>query len=195
MQTIYYIGSHSIANPPPTPFDPKSQEPATRQIFGENVRYLFNPPPVQYQTSTPGIDVSDVDMKDVEVTPTHPPSPGKPHNKTETSRNDKQDIENEIPERRLISNAAVRRIKRSQKMSKPRSLNRSRSDRQAAGAQVMDGDEDDDEDSADDDGFENDGSSRKLRLKPVTQNTSNHYTLNMTGPGPAKADTPYVLLG
>lgn len=31
--------------------------------------------------------------------------------------------------------------------------------------------------------------------QPVTQKTSNHYTLNMPAPAPPKSDTPYVLLG
>lgn len=30
---------------------------------------------------------------------------------------------------------------------------------------------------------------------PVTQNTSNHYTLNMPGPAPQQSDLPYILLG
>ena len=32
-------------------------------------------------------------------------------------------------------------------------------------------------------------------LTPITQNTSNHYTLNLPAPAPPKSDTPYVLLG
>ena len=32
-------------------------------------------------------------------------------------------------------------------------------------------------------------------VTPLTQNTSNHYTLNMPAPAPAQSDLPYILLG
>ena len=32
-------------------------------------------------------------------------------------------------------------------------------------------------------------------VTPITQNTSNHYTLNLPGPAPTRSDLPYVLLG
>jgi hypothetical protein len=33
------------------------------------------------------------------------------------------------------------------------------------------------------------------RVTPITQNMSNHYTLNLPGPAAPQSDTPYVLLG
>lgn len=33
------------------------------------------------------------------------------------------------------------------------------------------------------------------RIAPVTQNTSNHYTLNLPSPPPPQSDLPYILLG
>jgi len=32
-------------------------------------------------------------------------------------------------------------------------------------------------------------------VTPLTQNTSNHYTLNMPAPAPPQSDLPYILLG
>lgn len=32
-------------------------------------------------------------------------------------------------------------------------------------------------------------------VTPITQNTSNHYTLNMPGPAVPRSETPYILLG
>lgn len=47
-------------------------------------------------------------------------------------------------------------------------------------------DESDVDDSDEDDNRE---------ITPITQNTSNHYTLNLPGPASTQSDTPYVLLG
>lgn len=47
-------------------------------------------------------------------------------------------------------------------------------------------DEDDDDEGSDD---------GERELTPLTQNTSNHYTLNMPAPIPPQSDTPYILLG
>ena len=42
---------------------------------------------------------------------------------------------------------------------------------------------------------ESDEEGEEGRVTPVTQNTSNHYTLNLPGPANPRSDTPYVLLG
>jgi hypothetical protein len=44
------------------------------------------------------------------------------------------------------------------------------------------------------DGFDS-GSDEDDEIAPITQNTSNHYTLNMPGPAAAPSEMPYVLLG
>lgn len=46
-----------------------------------------------------------------------------------------------------------------------------------------------------DDSDEDEDSDDEGRVTPLTQNTSNHYTLNMPGPAPPQSDLPYVLLG
>lgn len=89
--------------------------------------------------------------------------------------------EDEVTEKRKISNAAVRRLAR-KRNSKGQSKH-SRATSQLAEAQ---GDEDSDLDEIDDDGYSN---------LPVMQTTSNHYTLNMPGSAPTNPDTPSVLLG
>lgn len=80
---------------------------------------------------------------------------------------------------RTVALGAMRRVFRSRQKARDRSrLRRGRS----RSGEVDDSDEDED---SDDEG----------RVTPLTQNTSNHYTLNMPGPAPPQSDLPYVLLG
>lgn len=199
-----FQGTHSTANPPASPFDPKkAQASASRPVFGENVRYLFRPPEtVASQSSwlTPAHETPEIDMRDVEITPPRPALPVaqasslSEYKRSQSSEKDVQgasgdeDDENVSPERRLISNAALRRIARRRKQDGGGQRGRSR-----LGDLVRTGGQDEDEGSSDEDGYDGDGSPRKSRA--VTQTTSNHYTLNMPGPAPAKNETPYILLG
>ena len=45
------------------------------------------------------------------------------------------------------------------------------------------------------DASEGDSEDEGGHVGPLTQNTSNHYTLNMPSPPTSRSDTPYVLLG
>lgn len=45
-----------------------------------------------------------------------------------------------------------------------------------------------------DEGFDS-GSDEGGEVGPITQNTSNHYTVNMPAPASAPSEAPYVLLG
>ncbi|KLO06320.1 hypothetical protein SCHPADRAFT_923200 [Schizopora paradoxa] len=174
--------THSIANPPGSPFEPKN--PSSRPVFGENVHYLFNPPPPQnswpsWSTPSKQPDVSDVDMKDVEISPLRPgPSS---HEEEQNAGDGKEKEEEGSPEKRLISNAAVRRLARKRN-------NKGRSNRGRGGMRL---DEVEDVEESEDEGYDSDGSPRRS----VVQSTSNHYTLNMPGPATQKTETPYVLLG
>ncbi|THH09424.1 hypothetical protein EW145_g2034 [Phellinidium pouzarii] len=193
--------THSTANPPHSPFDPKGgHDTVPRPIFGENVRYLFRPPHLAPPAwSTPAPETPEVDMRDVEVTPP-PLAPNFRRNKNDIGRdrdrevnaeNDEVENENESPERRLISNAAVRRIARRRGQNGTGKLVQTRSNRlrgHSGLTDVLEG-----EDSSEDEGYDGDGSPKKSRA--VTRSTSNHYTLNMPGPTSAKGDTPYILLG
>ena len=42
---------------------------------------------------------------------------------------------------------------------------------------------------------EDDSEDDRVVRRPLTQNTSNHYTLNMPSAAAPQSDTPYVLLG
>ena len=127
-------------------------------------------------------------MRDVEVTPPAQPNFGRGQ---DAEPKGPAEVENESPERRLISNAAVRRIarRRGQARSGPSRLHSSK-----LGGKSMVADEED-EDNSDEDEYDEDGSPRKSLTRTVTRNTSNHYTLNMPGPAPTKGDAPYILLG
>ncbi|OCB89243.1 hypothetical protein A7U60_g3610 [Sanghuangporus baumii] len=205
--------SHDAALPPPAPFDPKKGQGLTeirQPVFGENLHYLFRPPPLSQQPSngwagpSTCAEIPEVDMKDAELSPARPP-PGRSFGQSRTEQTKKRgdeeddmldenrerrdDVEN--PERRRISNAAVRRIARRRKDARTHGrLNRLRDKSKATYS--------DDDDMSGDEEEDSDGESpRKGRQvqRAVTRNTSNHYTLNMPGPPPVKTDTPYVLLG
>ncbi|KAI5119799.1 hypothetical protein M0805_006596 [Coniferiporia weirii] len=189
--------THSTANPPPSPFDPKkSQDSAPRPVFGENVRYLFRPPHLaQPSWSTPAHETPDIDMKDVEVTPPPPQpnfgrtrnDPGEGREAEDDAGNNAEGDEDESAERRLISNAAVRRIAR-RRVGKPAQSHPSRLRLRTRFDDSIEG-----EDESEDEEYDDDGSPKKSRA--VMRKTSNHYTLNMPGPAPVKGDTPYILLG
>lgn len=104
--------------------------------------------------------------------------------------------ENDSPERRMISNAAVRRIAR-RRGKAGSGLSRTRSSKLRGKSFVAGEEEDDDDDDSADEGddYDEDGSPKKALARTVTRNTSNHYTLNMPSPAPMKGDAPYVLLG
>lgn len=219
---IHITGTHSIANPPASPFTAKSAAaggaPIPRPVFGENIQYLFRPPEAsasaftQHSPSvsswlTPAheaVATPEIDMRDVEITPPRPirrdskgverKVPGKSGDRngvTEGESEDEEDGDGDTSfERRVISNAAVRRIARRRKQgggagrrtkSRLRELVRSGDAGEATG-----------EYSSEDDDYNGrrDGTGRA-----VVPTTSNHYTLNMPGPAPAKNETPYVLLG
>lgn len=203
IHAISITGTHSTAHPPPSPFDPKNSAPQSRPIFGENVHYLFKPPHLsqaqpQPPSSQPYLaqDIPDVIMRDAELSPQRPNR----HQPDEISsrrkwKGDEFDKENESPERRVISNAAVRRLARRQNGELTSRSRRHRSRGQhgegasSKGTERSSYSDDDDSDEYDEYG------SPKKKGRAVTRNTSNHYTLNMPGPAPAKTDTPYVLLG
>ena len=199
-----YLGSHDAALPPSAPFDPKQAE-IPQPVFGENLRYLFRPPPLSQQPSNgwagPSTcpEIPEVDMRDAELSPVRP-QPGRNFGQTsedtarrrvyeEVVREEWGREEPESPDRRRISNAAVRRLAR--KRRDARSHTRTKRQRDTSKASYSD-----EEDASGDDDEDSDGGSPvKGRQRAVTRNTSNHYTLNMPGPPPVKTDTPYVLLG
>lgn len=191
-------GSHDTALPPPAPFDPKKgfeNVPSSQTVFGGDLHYLFRPVVTQPSNAWAGPppEIPEVDMKDIELSPVRQPlrsGPGQSNSEStrERDRRDHSDRghgeENESPERRRISNAAVRRIARERQETRGKNRSRDKS-------RIVDAD--DDEESTDNEDYDDDEPSRKGRA--LTRNTSNHYTLNMPGPAPVKSETPYILLG
>ncbi|PCH33102.1 hypothetical protein WOLCODRAFT_134900 [Wolfiporia cocos MD-104 SS10] len=110
--------------------------------------------------------------KDVDMLESSPPKPAQ-------APQAKED-QGEAGGERAVATGAMRRVFNARQRAKERGrVARGRS--RAA----------DQEESDDDDG----GREDRGRISPVTQNTSNHYTLNMPGPAAPQSDIPYVLLG
>ena len=143
-------------------------------------------------------EAPEVDMKDIEVEMASPS--GGAGNE-------------ESPERRVISNAAVRRIARKQAKLSRTNKSRATNNPRQGNAYVSDvSDDSGEEDSGFEDEKEEIGENgwgglikRSKSRKGVTQNLSNHYTLNMPVAMPmsasgvvdnsANGEGPYVLAG
>ena len=161
-------------NPPPSPF---LQTPNT-PIFGrnQNVPFIFNTPPPQTNPThawvpPPGFSpvkaFPQPELKDVDMTEVSPPKPAN------TEKGDS--AEDNSTQGRAVALGGLRRVYKSrQKMKEKRLVVKRRAQGDEEGSDA-DSDEDD--------------------YVPVTQNTSNHYTLNMPGPVPQQSDLPYILLG
>lgn len=216
-------GSHSTANPPPSPFTPA--RPDSKPIFGNNVQYIFStpfvPPPSPWSSRmTPAPEAPEVDMRDAADGSPSPAYPRRVQVQADTQKDKAADREREkergkdkdkenrpldrqeAADVRPMSNVAVRRVERARRKQTGRDRGadgRSRSTRRARGEELTNSDEDEDADEEDGDDNDNDASPTRSRWGGlVARKTSNHYTLNMNAPGPsvsAKADTPYVLLG
>lgn len=148
----------------------------------------------------------EIDMRDVEITPPRPirrdskggerKVPGKSGDRNGVTDGESEEDEDGDGggdtsfERRLISNAAVRRIARRRKQGG----GAGRRTKSRLGELVRSGDAGEvvGEYSSDDDDY---NGRRDGKGRAVVPTTSNHYTLNMPGPAPAKNETPYVLLG
>ena len=173
------LGSHADMNPPPPLLS--TPQPFT---FGSNhnVPFLLPPTPVP-DTQPPSwappplfspekafplqTDVKDIDMADL--------SPFRNGESTlEQSKN-----ENDADNGRPVATGGLRRVYHQRRKRQENRLLGARNRRA--------GDEDE---VASDSESEEEGT-----VTPLTQNTSNHYTLNMPAPAPAQSDLPYILLG
>lgn len=163
---------------PPTPVFPA---PPHTPTFGgnPNVPFLFQeplpqsphapawvpPPHFSPAKAFPQPEVKDVDMAELSPPKLSQTSPEK-------------DNENGAGGDRSIALGAVRRVFKSRQRARERSrLGRGRS-------RGTDGDSSEEEESED-----------EGRVTPITQTTSNHYTLNLPGPAPPQSDLPYIMLG
>ena len=124
------------------------------------------PPSFSPEKAFPQPDVKDIDMADL--------SPfGNGECALEQSKHDK-DADNGRP----VATGGLRRVYNQRRKRQENRLVAARNRRA--------GDEDD---------LASGSESEEGTVTPLTQNTSNHYTLNMPGPGPAQSDLPYILLG
>ncbi|KAG6333965.1 hypothetical protein ID866_5116 [Astraeus odoratus] len=142
-------------------------------MFGENrnVPFIFQSPPPQ--TNPPPPWAPPPNFSPQKAFPQPLPDP-------EVRDVDMSDLsppkpeENEKENRRLVATGGLRRIFNSRRIAREKT----RSKRE-------NGEDSNEDDSEDDSGH----------AGPLTQNTSNHYTLNMPSAPASPSDTPYVLLG
>ena len=166
-------------NPPPPLLS--TPQPFT---FGSNhnVPFLLPPTPVPYTQHTswappPSFspekafplqaDVKDIDMADL--------SPFRNGESTLEQSKHEKDVDNGRP----VATGGLRRVYNQRRKRQENRLVVARNRRA--------GDEDE---VASDSESEEEGT-----VTPLTQNTSNHYTLNMPAPAPPQSDLPYILLG
>ena len=109
------------------------------------------------------------EIKDVEMIEQSPPKTSRYSPEKENTNDHDSD--------RPLALGAMRRVYNSRRRARERNQVR----RPNSGHD----DAEDSDDDSDDEG----------KLTPITQNTSNHYTLNLPGPAAAQSDLPYILLG
>ncbi|KAI0089858.1 Di-sulfide bridge nucleocytoplasmic transport domain-containing protein [Irpex rosettiformis] len=133
-----------------------------------NVPFIINVPAPQ-TPSTPAWNPHE--LKDIDMAEASPPQP---HTK-EHDENEKEDAESG---RRKIATGGMVRVFRSRQ--KQRARNCLATTKMQVGGEASEPESEEEEEG---------------RVTPITQNTSNHYTLNLPGPAAPQSDTPYVLLG
>ncbi|THU87759.1 hypothetical protein K435DRAFT_969766 [Dendrothele bispora CBS 962.96] len=168
--------SHDVLSPmtpstPPT-FGPNRNIPF---MFSSPARSQSQPPawvpPSNFSpvTSFPRPSSQIPEPNDVEMPDASPPKQTEEPMSPETPK----------PERRVVATGGLRRVYRARQ--------RTRGSRLAAVRSGADSEDSDEYDQSD----EEDG----RQLQPISQNTSNHYTLNMPSSTPSRSDTPYILIG
>lgn len=165
-------GDADELNPPASPF-PGPHTPTFGRL--QNVPFIFNTPPPQPPQDYPwhppaGFSPTKAfpqpDLRDVDMPDASPPRPPSP--------------EKEGEEDRAIALGGLKRVFKSRQKARSKSKLTLVTTRKGQ-------DDQDDSDESDDES--------ERGVTPITQNTSNHYTLNLPGPAPAQSDLPYVLLG
>ncbi|CAL1697024.1 unnamed protein product [Somion occarium] len=156
---------------PTSPF-PGPQTPTFGRL--QNVPFIFNTPPPQTPQTYPWVPPSNFsptkafpqpELKDVDMPDASPPRPPSPE----------KDEEGESDSGRAIALGGLKRVFKSRQKA------RSKSRLAVVTTHLNESDESDDD--------------SEREVTPVTQNTSNHYTLNLPGPIQPQSETPYVLLG
>lgn len=130
----------------------------------------FRPPHTPHQPAWEPPAASHVELKDVDMAEASPP---------QVTMKDADEDESMEGNSRSIATGGMKRLFRLRQRQKEKS--------RLAVARVK-AESDCSEAESDDDG----GSSV---VTPITQNTSNHYTLNMPGPASPRSETPDILIG
>ncbi|GJE94203.1 di-sulfide bridge nucleocytoplasmic transport domain-containing protein [Phanerochaete sordida] len=154
-----------------------ASDPST-PTFGSmptNIPFMLNVPAPVTPHRDPWVppNAPYAEIKDVDMAEASPPQKAAPL--ADTSSNSDHEDEERSKDRRIALGGLRRVYKSRQKLRERNRLG-------LAKARVEDAD-DSEADSEDD------------AVSPITQNTSNHYTLNIPAPAAPKSDTPYVLLG
>ncbi|OCH88338.1 hypothetical protein OBBRIDRAFT_758305 [Obba rivulosa] len=160
---------------PPTPAFPATPQTPT---FGSGARapFLFHQQPPQTPHPPPWSPPSNFSPQKAFPQPEIPEIDMSELSPPKSSHSSPERDAKEASLGRALALGGLRRVFRSRQKSRVRSHARS----------VRDGESDS--------GEEGDSDDEETHL-PVTQNMSNHYTLNMPSPAPPQSDLPYILLG
>lgn len=158
-------------HPPQSPFG-VPQTPIFGSTLNQNVPFIFQSPATPQTPSYPWAPPPNFS-----AAKTFQQDEPKDIDMLETSPAKADPGQNEKENGRPMALGALRRVYNQRQKSR---INKSSRLRQSSNG------EDDGSDSSNHESDE---------MMPITQTTSNHYTLNMPAPAPLPSETPYVLLG
>ncbi|KAI0935666.1 hypothetical protein AcV5_004021 [Taiwanofungus camphoratus] len=188
VKPVWAAGGHDPSTPrkrpfndvnPPTPTFPATPHTPTYPTFAPNtnVPFLFQEPLPQSPHSpawrpppnfSPAKAFPQPEIQDVDMSELSPPK----------APQESLDVPKDGKGERTLALGAMRRVFKSREKARQRSQLRKARGRENG-----------------EEGSEEEDSEEEDRDAPVSQNMSNHYTLNMPGPAPPQSDLPYILLG
>lgn len=169
--STYVLGTHADAQSPVPHFPPTLHQPS----FGrnQNIPFIFQSPPPQTPEQHPWAPPSNFSASKAFPQPVFQElrdvdmAESSPPGPIEHDTNDTP---------RAVATGALSRVFKSRQKARDKS-------RRSTAKDVGDDDGEDSDDSDDD------------PTRPLTQTTSNHYTLNVPAPLLPQSDLPYILLG
>lgn len=173
MRKLCITGPLAELNSPARSFHAGDPSTPTFGSMPTNIPFMLNVPAPATPYRDPWVPPNEAyaEIKDVDMAEASPPQRPAPIEATSSS----SDHEDEGRSRdRRIALGGLKRVYKSRQRLRERSR---------MGASPVEDTDDSDAESEDE------------VVSPITQNTSNHYTLNLPAPTAPKSDTPYVLLG